>query len=222
MNPSSHPGIVSIALAYLLGSIPFGYLLVRIFHNQDIRQQGSGNIGATNVARWGGKGLGAATLLLDVGKAFAGVTIARHLATAAGVPAVYDVEVAAAVAAVVGHVFPIWLGFRGGKGVACALGVFLALTWPAGLATFLVFLAVLAAFRYVSLASIVAAATFPLFGFHFVQSRSPMVIFGFLVIPLLIIVKHHANIRRLLDGTESRFGSKPGPASGTSERKAEA
>jgi glycerol-3-phosphate acyltransferase PlsY len=222
MNPSSHPWIASISIAYLLGSIPFGYLLVRIFHDQDIREKGSGNIGATNVARWGGKGLGIATLLLDVGKAYAGVVIARHIATAAGVPAVYDVEVAAAVAAVVGHIFPVWLGFRGGKGVACALGVFLALTWPAGVATFLVFLAVFSLSRYVSLASIVAAATFPLFGFHFVQSRTPVVIFGFILIPLLIIVKHHENIRRLLNGTESRFGSKPGAASGPTKRKAEA
>ena len=148
MNPSSHPGIVSISLAYLLGSIPFGYLLVRIFHDQDIREKGSGDIGATNVARWGGRA-GHRYAVLDVGKAFAGVTIA-DIATAAGVPAVYDVEVAAAVAAVVGHIFPVWLGFRGGKGVACALGVFLALTWPAGVATFLVFLAVFSPFRYVS------------------------------------------------------------------------
>jgi glycerol-3-phosphate acyltransferase PlsY len=218
MNPSAHPWIVSISIAYLLGSIPFGYLLVRIFHNQDIREQGSGNIGATNVARWGGKGLGIATLLLDVGKAFAGVMIARYIATTAGVPAIYDVEVAAAVASVAGHIFPIWLAFRGGKGVACALGVFLALTWPAGVATFLVFLVIFWLSRYVSLASIVAAATFPLFGFYFVQSRTPTVIFGFVVIPFLIIAKHHTNIRRLMNGTESRFGSKPSAA----ERKAPA
>jgi glycerol-3-phosphate acyltransferase PlsY len=221
-----HPWIVSLSVAYLLGSIPFGYLLVRIFRKQDIRQQGSGNIGATNVARSGSKGLGAATLLLDVGKAYAGVAITRHIAAAAGVPAIFDVEVAAAVAAVVGHIFPFWLGFRGGKGVACALGVCLALAWPAGLAILLVFLVVFALTRYVSLASIVAAATFPLFGFYFVPSHTRMVMFGFLVIPLLVIVKHHANIRRLINGTENRFGSKSGPASGPpsgpSERKAEA
>src|SRR5580692_1499829 len=97
--------LISISVAYLLGSIPFGYLLVRIFRKQDIREQGSGNIGATNVARSGAKGLGAATLLLDLGKAYAAVLIARHLA-----PGAYDVQVAAAVAAVVGHVFPVWLG----------------------------------------------------------------------------------------------------------------
>src|SRR5258708_5990699 len=161
MNPLI-PWILSISIAYLLGSIPFGYLLVRIFRNQDIRTQGSGNIGATNVARSGAKGLGLATLLLDMGKAAAGVLIAERLA-----PGQYDVAVAAAVAAILGHVFPVWLKFRGGKGVASALGVFLALTWPAGLATFGVFLVVFALTRYVSLASIVAAAAFPLFGFYF-------------------------------------------------------
>jgi glycerol-3-phosphate acyltransferase PlsY len=195
--------VVSISIAYLLGSIPFGYLLMRLLRNEDVRQQGSGNIGATNVARSGGKGLGIATLVLDLGKAFAAVEIAKHLA-----PGVYDVAVAAAIAAVVGHVFPLWLGFRGGKGVASALGVFLALTWPSALGILAIFAVVFWMTRYVSLASIVGAATFPLFGFYFVAERSAMVWFGFLFIPLLIIVKHHANIRRLMNGTESRFGVK--------------
>ena len=213
-----NPWILSISIAYLLGSIPFGYLLVRIFRNEDIRAQGSGNIGATNVARSGAKGLGVATLLLDLGKAYVAVLVARHLAVGAGVAGVYDVEVAAAVAAVLGHVYPVWLGFRGGKGVASALGVFLALTWPSGLAIFVVFLVVFALTRYVSLASIVGSATFPLFGFHFVKPWTPMVVFGFLFIPLLIIVKHHSNIRRLLSGTESRFGTKkPEAATGKAE-----
>jgi glycerol-3-phosphate acyltransferase PlsY len=202
--------ILSISLAYLLGSIPFGYLLVRIFRNEDIRQQGSGNIGATNVARSGAKGLGLATLLLDMAKAYLAVVIAWRVGAGN-----YDLAVAAAVAAVIGHVYPVWLGFRGGKGVASALGVFLALTWPSGLAILLVFVAVFALTRYVSLASIVASATFPLFGFHFVAQRTPMVIFGFLFIPLLIVVKHHGNIRRLLSGTESRFGSKSTPGTAT-------
>jgi len=197
-----NPWIASISVAYLLGSIPFGYLLVRIFRNEDIRQHGSGNIGATNVARSGAKGLGLATLLLDLGKAYAAVAIARHAGAGN-----YDIEVAAAVAAVMGHVFPVWLGFRGGKGVASALGVFLALTWPSAVGTLLVFAAVFALTRYVSLASIVGSAAFPLFGFHFVALRTPMVVFGFLFIPLLVIVKHHANIGRLTKGTESRFGS---------------
>jgi glycerol-3-phosphate acyltransferase PlsY len=205
-----NPWILSISVAYLLGSIPFGYLLVRIFRNEDIREHGSGNIGATNVARSGAKGLGVATLLLDLGKAYLAVILAGHFGAGN-----YDLEVAAAVAAVLGHVFPMWLGFRGGKGVASALGVFLALTWPSGVAILLVFAVVFAMTRYVSLASIVASATFPLFGFHFVAQRSPMVVFGFLFLPLLIIVKHHGNIRRLLSGTESRFGSKAKSGAGT-------
>src|ERR1700712_2853231 len=110
------PWLISISLAYLLGSIPFGYLLVRIFRKEDIRASGSGNIGATNVARSGAKGLGIATLLLDLSKAYVAVIIARHFGN-------YDLEVAAAIAAILGHCFPVWLRFRGGKGVASALGV---------------------------------------------------------------------------------------------------
>jgi glycerol-3-phosphate acyltransferase PlsY len=204
-----NPWVESISIAYLLGSVPFGYLLVRLFRREDVRRQGSGNIGATNVARSGGTKLGVVTLLLDIGKAYAAVVIAHHLA-----PGVYDVQVAAAIAAVLGHVFPVWLGFRGGKGVASALGVFLALTWPSAGGILLVFAVVFALTRYVSLASIVGLATFPLFGFYFVAQRTPMVIFGFLFIPLLIIVMHHGNIRRLLSGTESRFGSKGGSGDG--------
>jgi acyl phosphate:glycerol-3-phosphate acyltransferase len=202
-----NPWLFSIPVAYLLGSIPFGYLLVRFFKKQDIRSFGSGNIGATNVARTGAKGLGIATLLLDLGKAYAAVSIARHLA-----PGDYDLAVAAAIAAILGHCFPIWLRFHGGKGVASALGVFLALTWPSAVAILAVFLVIVLLTRYVSLASIIAAAALPLFGFHFVTLRTPIVITGFLLIPLIVILKHHANIRRLLAGTESRFGSRKAAA----------
>ena len=202
-----NPWPISIALAYLLGSIPFGYLLIRFVKKQDIRTIGSGNIGATNVARSGAKGLGIATLLLDLGKAFLAVVIARHLA-----PADYDLALAAAIAAILGHCFPIWLGFHGGKGVASALGVFLALTWPSALCILVVFAIVVGLTRFVSLASVVAAAAFPLFAFYFVPLRTPMVFAAFLGIPLLIIVKHHANIRRLMAGTESRFGSRKAAA----------
>ena len=211
MKLLTNPWILPIALAYLLGSIPFGYVLVRLFLKQDIRATGSGNIGATNVARSGAKGLGLATLLLDMGKAYAAVMIARTLAEHAlggNAAATYDIEVAAAVAAICGHIFPVWLGFKGGKGVASALGVFLALDWRAALATLAVFVVIFALTRYVSLASVIASAAFPLFGFHFVAQRTAVVWFGFFFIPALIIVKHSANIQRLLSGTESKFGAK--------------
>ena len=207
----------TLAIAYLLGSIPFGYLLVRIFRKQDIRATGSGNIGATNVARSGGKGLGILTLLLDLAKGLAAVVLAflasAHSSTwrAAYVDSAhtkaFDLAVLAAVAAILGHIFPIWLRFRGGKGVATALGVFIALVPPASLCILGVFLVIFLITRYVSLASILAAASFPIFGFFFVRHPSPIVIFGFLFIPILIILKHHANIGRLRAGTESRFGS---------------
>jgi glycerol-3-phosphate acyltransferase PlsY len=202
-----NPWLLSIPLAYVLGSIPFGYLLVKIFLKQDIRTTGSGNIGATNVARSGAKGLGIATLLLDCGKAFLAVKIAQHLA-----PGNYDLAVAAAVAAILGHVFPIWLGFRGGKGVASALGVFLALSPFAAGCTFAIFLVIFLLTHYVSLASILGSAFFPVFGLYFLPQRTPIVICGLFFIPILVIVKHHENIRRLLAGTESRFGKKKAEA----------
>jgi glycerol-3-phosphate acyltransferase PlsY len=202
-----NPWLLSIPLAYLLGSIPFGFLLVKIFLKQDIRATGSGNIGATNVARSGAKGLGIATLLLDCGKAFLAVKIAQHIA-----PGNYDLAVVAAVAAILGHVFPIWLGFRGGKGVASALGVFLALSPAAAACTFAIFLVIFLLTHYVSLASIVGSAFFPIFGLYFIPQRTPIVIAGFLFIPILVIVKHRENIRRLLAGTESRFGKKKATA----------
>jgi glycerol-3-phosphate acyltransferase PlsY len=196
-----------LAIAYLLGSIPFGYLLVRIFRKEDIRSTGSGNIGATNVARSGGKGLGILTLLLDLLKAFAAVRIAQHLAPGApGFPS--DLAVAAGIAAVLGHVFPIWLGFKGGKGVASALGVFLALVPLAALCALGVFIVVFAITRYVSLASILAAVMMPPLCLLWMPDRSPLFVGGIIFISLLVIAKHHANIARLMQGKESRFGSK--------------
>ncbi len=197
------PWLTTIVLAYLLGSIPFGYLLVRLFRKQDIRATGSGNIGATNVARSGARGLGVLTLLLDLGKAFVAVRIGQHFA-----PGVTDLAMAAALAAILGHVFPVWLGFRGGKGVASALGVLLALSPVLALSALAVFAVVVALTRYVSLASILASASVVPFAFHFAGSMSFFVTVGFCLIPLIVIVKHHANIRRLLSGTESRFGNK--------------
>ncbi len=163
--------IVLIAVAaYLLGSIPTGYVLVRIFRNQDIRAVGSGNIGATNVLRTGSKGLGAATFLLDVLKGCAAVWLGTAvwswmLGGTYTVPAapLRDFEAVAALFAVIGHMFPVWLGFKGGKGVATGFGVFLVAAPWAALAAITVFFMVLALSRYVSLASILGAASFPIF-----------------------------------------------------------
>ncbi len=210
-----NPWLSACTLAYLLGSMPFGYLLVRVFRHQDVRATGSGNIGATNVARSGGKALGIATLLLDCLKGSVAVLLAFQIArhgrlNATPFPnsaaAAYDLASAAAIFAILGHVFPIWLGFRGGKGVATALGVFLVLSPRSVGCALLVFLAVVAITRFVSLASILAAATIPLAFLLFIRTRAPWPTAAFLGIPLLVIVKHHGNIRRLLAGTESRFG----------------
>ena len=198
-----NPWLISIVVGYLLGSIPFGYLLVRFFRHEDIRESGSGNIGATNVIRSGAKWLGIATLLLDLGKAFLAVKIGMHLA-----PGNYDVAVAAAVAAVVGHMFPVWLRFHGGKGVASGLGVFLALTPLSGVCILGVFLVVVWLTKYVSLGSIVASITLPLFAHFFLRPQSVWTTLGFCLIAALIIGKHWGNMKRLAAGTESRIGGK--------------
>ncbi|HEY2466895.1 MAG TPA: glycerol-3-phosphate 1-O-acyltransferase PlsY [Terracidiphilus sp.] len=199
-----------MVLAYLLGSVPTGYLLVRLFRHEDIRSVGSGNIGATNVLRSGGKGLGAATFLLDVLKGAAPVLIAGWIAPqfAPAVPP-RDIEALAAVAAVLGHMFPVWLGFRGGKGVATGFGVFLVAAPWAALAAITLFFVVLLVTRYVSLASILSAASFPVFAWFLVRGDRPApFIAAQIIVSLLIIVKHHQNIRRLATGTEHRFGGR--------------
>lgn len=207
-----------LAVAYLLGSIPFGYVLVRIFRKQDIRSTGSGNIGATNVVRSGAKGLGILTLVLDLLKAFAAVAIALHFAPGTpGFPS--DLAVAAGIAAVLGHVFPIWLRFKGGKGVASALGVFLALAPLAALCALGVFLVVFAITRYVSLASILAAVMLPPFCMLWLPDRSPVFVGGIIFLALLVIAKHHANIARLMQGKENRFGSKKSSAPPDTNKK---
>ncbi len=210
-----------LAGSYLLGSIPFGYLLVRIFRKQDIRATGSGNIGATNVARSGAKGLGALTLALDLLKGLLAVLLAKRLAPGTpGFPS--DLAVVAAVGAVLGHIFPVWLRFRGGKGVATALGVFLALAPMVALAGVFTFALIVAATRIVSLASILAAAVLPVFAMVLMPDRSPVYLGGVIFIALLVIVKHQGNIARLLQGTENRFGRTKSPQPRPSKRKARA
>ena len=198
-----------VVFAYLLGSVPVGYLLVRIFRKQDIRTVGSGNIGATNVLRSGGKGLGAATFLLDVLKGYGAVAIAAAVAPylLAAVPQ-RNVEALAALVAVIGHMFPVWLRFRGGKGVATGFGVFLYAAPLGAVASILLFAVVFALCRYVSFASILAAASFPAFAWFTVGGvKTTFFIAVQIAVSILIIVKHHQNIRRLLLGTEHRFGA---------------
>ena len=204
--------LIVALISYLLGSIPFGYLLVRIFRGEDIRQTGSGNIGATNVARSGAKGLGIATLALDALKGSGAVLLAWWLAYTndlcpAGSPCVAarNVAATAALAAVLGHVFPIWLRFKGGKGVATALGVFCVLFPKAILLALAIFIVVVAITRYVSLGSILGAIAFPVAA-YFVQEADWLSLLLASGVSLIIILKHHQNISRLLAGTENRFG----------------
>jgi glycerol-3-phosphate acyltransferase PlsY len=202
--------LLVVAAAYMLGSIPTGYLLVRFFRKQDIRTMGSGNIGATNVLRSGARGLGVATFALDVLKGCAavglGALLAPHLMPLAHVR---SVEGLAALCAVLGNMFPVWLGFRGGKGVSTGFGVFLFAAPLAALAAITVFGIVLALTRFVSLASILGAAGFPIFAWFLVRGDRPsFFIAAQSVVALLIIARHRQNIRRLLSGTESRFGGR--------------
>jgi len=193
-------------VGYLLGSIPFGLIIVRIVRGEDVRRTGSGNIGATNVARSGGAKLGIATLVLDALKGYVAVMIAsitshRNSSLDFGLAASL-----AALCAILGHVFPVWLKFRGGKGVATAVGAFIGLAPRAVLVVLAIFLVIVLISRYVSLGSIVASAIFPLLAFFLYRSESsPAGLAVMLAASFLIILKHKANIRRLLDGTENRL-----------------
>ncbi len=208
------------AVAYLLGSIPFGYVLVKFVRGQDIRLSGSGNIGATNVARSGTKGLGALTLLLDVLKGSAAVWIGKTIAVHyvrcsssvidSACPEQIRLVATAALFAVLGHVFPVWLKFKGGKGVATALGVFTFLFPMAIPVALLIFIIVVATSRYVSLGSILAAVAFPIAAYFFYRHYGYYDWISFLLaagVSFLVILKHHQNIRRLIAGDENRFGS---------------
>jgi acyl phosphate:glycerol-3-phosphate acyltransferase len=201
------PGFI-IFIAYLIGSVPFGYIIVRIWKDVDIRETGSGGTGATNVIRGAGKLAGILTLILDVLKGVAAIVLARWVLT---LDYGFNWWVAACVIAVLlGHVFPVWLNFRGGKGVATGLGVFLSVSPIAALCSLLIFLIVVGLSRYVSLGSILAAATFPLWVWLLeINSLSSAhfapLLMSAIIGSLIIILMHHANIKRLLLGNENKF-----------------
>jgi acyl phosphate:glycerol-3-phosphate acyltransferase len=195
-------GLLTTFLAYFLGSIPFGYLIVRWQRGIDVRNTGSGSIGATNVMRNLGIIGFIATFVLDFGKGVGAVLLAFRLT--AGEP---RWVAAAAVAAILGHCYPVWLRFRGGKGVATGVGVFIALA-PVQVALVLVIFAfVVAVSRYISLGSIIATAAFPVL-LHFMKHAPFPIVLGAAGGALVIISRHHANIRRLWSGTENRLGKK--------------
>lgn len=213
-DPTSIWAVAAAAvLGYLLGSIPFGLVLTKAAGLGDIRSIGSGNIGATNVLRTGHKGLALATLLLDGGKGAIAVLIAG----------LFDplLAVVAGGGAMLGHIFPVWLGFKGGKGVATALGTLLAIMWPVGVLCCLIWLVMAVLFRYSSLAALTAIAAAPVLAW----ALSGVAIFGAvwtdlpraalaLFIAVLVFIRHDGNIRRLLHGEEPKIGRKKTPAAG--------
>lgn len=197
--------IFILVTSYLLGSIPFGYLLVRIVRGEDVRRSGSGNIGATNVSRKS-PALGALTLLLDAAKGFFAVQIAAaYPGFGASDVRIHRLMAASALFAIIGHMFPVWLGFRGGKGVATALGGFVRLAPLAVLVAVGVFILTVLAFRRISLGSIVTAALFPTIVWLLNLSRNPVVLLLIGIAALLIIARHYQNILRLLSGEEPKF-----------------
>ncbi len=189
---------VAFIVGYLLGSIPFGLLLTKLAGTQDLRSIGSGSIGATNVLRTGHKGLAAATLVLDALKGTAAVVISGYF----GGP---DAAMLAGLGAFLGHLFPVWLKFKGGKGVAVYIGILLGLFWPAAIVFCLIWLAMAFSFRYSSLSALVASFVTPLFLWWF---GHPALASLFVVLTLLVFYAHRENIKRLQSGTESRIGQK--------------
>jgi acyl phosphate:glycerol-3-phosphate acyltransferase len=192
----------ALAFGYLLGSIPFGLVLTRLAGTQDIRQIGSGNIGATNVLRTGRKGLAAATLLCDMLKGTAAVLIAHHFFG-------QDLAVLAGTGSFLGHLFPVWLRFKGGKGVATYIGVLLGLAWHAALAFGVIWILVAAVTRYSSLAALIASAATPVILWLNSDRQEAQV---FLLLTVLLVIRHGPNIVRLIRGTEGKIGQSAAPA----------
>lgn len=189
--------ILALVFGYLLGSIPFGLLLTRAAGLGDVRKIGSGNIGATNVLRTGNKGLAAATLLLDALKGTSAVLIAGHFAP--------ETAVWAGFGAFLGHLFPAWLGFKGGKGVATYLGVLVGLAWQVALIFAIVWLVMAFLFRFSSLAALAAAVVVPV-ALYFMST--PRIAALFVVMSIIVFIKHRENISRLIAGTEGKIGAK--------------
>jgi glycerol-3-phosphate acyltransferase PlsY len=192
-----------VAVAYLIGSIPFSFLVARAFGVHDVRQVGSGNVGATNVLRSAGKAAGALALLLDLGKGAAASALSGRLA-----PGDPILPAAAAIAAVIGHMYPVWLRFQGGKGVATGLGAFAPLVPKAAGAALVVFAVVAAATRYVSLGSVAGAVSLAALAFA-LHGPDPVAVAAALT-AALVVLRHRSNLRRILGGTERRMGQ-PGP-----------
>jgi acyl phosphate:glycerol-3-phosphate acyltransferase len=202
--------VAALIGGYLLGSIPFGLVLTKFAGLGDIRTIGSGNIGATNVLRTGRKGLAAATLILDGAKGAVAALIAGLWST--------DLALAAGYGAILGHLFPVWLRFKGGKGVATTLGTLLAIAWPIGIAACLTWAIVAAVFRYSSLSALLAVAFAPLYAWFLpplwgAAGDARIVAFS-AVLAVLVWIKHHSNIRRLLRGEEPRIGKRKAEAPG--------
>jgi len=195
--------LAALAVGYLLGAIPFGLLLTRLAGLGDIRLIGSGNIGATNVLRAGSKSLAALTLVLDSGKGVAAVLLGGLYGP--------DIAIVTAFGAFLGHLFPVWIGFRGGKGVATALGMAFAFSWQVGLMAAAIWIVVVAVTRYSSAGALVAAAAAP---FLCAWLATPQITEFITLICVLIWIRHHGNIRRLIGGTESRVGNPAGDPGG--------
>ncbi len=200
LSLASNSAIIAFLLGYLAGSIPFGLLLTRAFGHKDIRRLGSGNIGATNVLRTGHRGLALLTLLADILKGTLGVLVAADFG--------YHAALLAGLGAFLGHLFPVWLNFRGGKGVATYIGVLLGLHWPFALLFCSIWLTVALLFRISSLAALVAAAVLPV---AVATTGQKSLVFVVLVMSVLVFVKHRTNIRRLLDGQEDKIGGRGKP-----------